>query len=207
MTRALNSGLRMLLISTCETMPTDGRIAMYTSGWPKNQNKCCHKSGEPPECGCKRSLTTSPEGIKKLVPAVRSRISNKQAGSKTANASNAMHEVINHAHVQIGMRIRVIPLARKSNVVAIKFKAPSKEPAQKSAIEIAQRFWPQPRPGPASEPIALRGAYAVQPEIGGPSGMKKARTRTINAAKVVQNDIMLKRGKAISSAPIWMGKK
>ena len=39
---ALSSGLRMLLIRMCETMPIDGRMAMYTSGWPKNQNKCCH---------------------------------------------------------------------------------------------------------------------------------------------------------------------
>ena len=23
---------------------------MYTSGWPKNQNRCCHSSGEPPLC-------------------------------------------------------------------------------------------------------------------------------------------------------------
>ena len=27
------------------------------------------------------------------------------------------------------------------------------------------------------------------------------------ATKVVQKDIMLKRGKAMSSAPIWMGRK
>src|ERR1700694_1396478 len=110
MARDPNTGLRENVESRCDVTPIPGRIAMYTSGWPKNQNKCCHKSGEPPECGCKRSLTTSPEGIKKLVPAVRSRISNKQAGSKTAKASNAMHEVINHAHVQIGMRIRGQPL-------------------------------------------------------------------------------------------------
>ena len=25
-----------------------GRMAMYTSGWPKNQNRCCQRSGEPP---------------------------------------------------------------------------------------------------------------------------------------------------------------
>src|SRR2546430_4134726 len=53
----------------CETIPNPGRIAMYTSGCPKNQNRCCHNSGEPPACGCKRSLITSPAGMKKLVPA------------------------------------------------------------------------------------------------------------------------------------------
>src|SRR5580704_1786949 len=202
MTRALKSGLRMLLIKICETMPMDGRIAMYTSGCPKNQNKCCHRSGEPPECGCNRSLTTSPEGMKKLVPAVRSRMSRMHAGSNTANASNAMQEVMNHAHVQIGMRIKVMPLARRSRVVAMKLSAPSSDPMQKMAIEIPHRFIPHPMPGPASWPTALNGAYEVQPEIGGPSGMTNARTSTRNATNVVQNDIMLKRGKAMSSAPI-----
>ena len=78
---------------------------------------------------------------------------------------------------------------------------------QKMAIEIAQRFIPQPIPGPASLPTALNGAYEVQPEIGGPSGMMKARISTRKATSVVQNDIILKRGKAMSSAPIWMGRK
>src|ERR1700726_4977975 len=158
MTLALNSDLRMLAMSTWETMPMEGRIAMYTSGWPKNQNKCCHNSGEPPECGCKRSLTTRPEGMKKLVPAVRSRIKSMQAGRSTANASKAMQDVMNHAQVQMGMRMRVMPLARRSRVVAIKLSAPSREPMQKMAIEMAQRFLPQPMPGPASLPTALSGA-------------------------------------------------
>src|SRR6266403_384836 len=207
MTRALKSGLRMLLIRMCETMPVEGKIAMYTSGWPKNQNKCCQRSGDPPECGCKRSLTTKPEGMKKLVPAVRSRIKSMQAGRSTANASSAMHEVMNQAQVQIGMRMRVMPFARRSRVVEIKLSAPSKDPMQKMAIEIAQRFIPQPIPGPASLPTALKGAYEVQPEIGGPSGMTNARTNTRKATSVIQNDIILKRGKAISSAPIWIGRK
>src|SRR5882672_12220812 len=145
--------------------------------------------------------------MKKLVPAVRSRIKSMQAGRSTAKASKAMQEVMNHAQVQIGMRINVMPLARRSSVVAIKLRAPSREPMQKMAIEIAQRFIPQSMPGPASLPTALNGAYEVQPEIGGPSGMTNARISTRNATSVVQNDIILKRGKAISSAPIWIGRK
>src|SRR5271163_4263175 len=118
----------------------DGRMAMYTSGWPKNQKRCCHSRTEPPECGCSLSLSTKPAGMKKLVPAVRSRISRMQAGSKTANANNAITEVMNQAHEQKGMRASDIPLVRKSRVVAMKFKAPSSDPMQKIAIEIAQRF-------------------------------------------------------------------
>src|SRR5271155_5016082 len=101
---------------------------------------------------------TKPLGMKKLVPAVRSRMSKMHAGRSTAKASNAMHEVMNQAQVQMGMRMKVMPLARRSMVVAMKFNAPSSEPAQNRAMEMAHRFCPQPRPGPASEPTALSGA-------------------------------------------------
>src|SRR5277367_5319397 len=135
--------------------------------------------------------------MKKLVPAMRSSSKSKHAGKSTANASNPMHEVMNHAQVDIGMRMSVMPLARKSNVVAMKLSDPSNCPIQKMAMEMTQRFCPQPSPGPASFPTALRGAYAVQPEIGGPSGMKNAVIKTTNAINVVQNDIILKRGNAM----------
>src|SRR5215470_5860168 len=130
-----------------------------------------------------------------------------QAGSNTANASSAMHEVMNHAQVQSGMRISVMPLARRSSVVAIKFSAPKSEAMQNSAIETPQQLAPHSMPGPASLPMALSGVYSVQPAIGGPSGITNASISTTHAANVVQNDIMLKRGNAISSAPIWIGRK
>src|SRR5438552_10335003 len=112
-------------------------MAMYTSGCPKNQNRCCQRSGDPPECGCSLSPTTRFDGMKKLVPATRSRISNRHAGNNTAKANSAMQEVMNHAQVEIGMRAKVIPLVRRSRVVAMKFKAPSSEAMQKIPIEIA----------------------------------------------------------------------
>ena len=116
-------------------------------------------------------------------------------------------EVMNHAQVQMGMRIKVMPFARRSRVVAMKLSEPSNWPMQKIAMEITHRFCPQPSPGPASLPTALSGAYAVQPESGGPSGIKNAASKTTKPTKVTQKDIMLNRGKAISSAPIWIGKK
>ena len=64
-----------------------------------------------------------------------------------------------------------------------------------------------PSPGPVSGPAALSGGYAVQPESGAPPCTKNAASITTSARKVVQNDIMLSTGKAISSAPIWMGRK
>src|SRR5271165_2201829 len=138
--RGPSRGLRAKTGRMWATIPMEGRIAMYTSGWPKNQNRCCHNRGEPPECGCNLSLSTKPAGMKKLVPAVRSRISKMQAGSKTANASNDITEVTNQAQEEYGMRARDIPLVRRSKVVAMKFRAPSRDAIQKIAIEMPHRF-------------------------------------------------------------------
>src|ERR1700680_1239182 len=121
-----------------ETMPKPGRIAMYTSGCPKNQKRCCQSRGEPPEWGRRWSLTTSPAGLKKLVPATLSRIMRMQAGSNTENARRPMIEVMNQAHVESGMRASDIPFVRKSRVVVMKFKEPNNCPMQKMAMERAQ---------------------------------------------------------------------
>src|SRR3974377_185954 len=109
-----------------------------------------------------------------------------QAGKSTANASSAIQEVTNHAQVHSGMRMSVMPLARKSRVVAMKFSAPRSDATQKIAIETPHRLPPHPTPGPASLPAALSGVYSVQPAIGGPSGMKNASINTTHAANVVQ---------------------
>src|SRR2546421_9844023 len=101
-TRGPSRGFRANTGRMCEMIPNPGRIAMYTSGCPKNQKRCCHKSGEPPACGCRRSLITSPAGMKKLVPATRSRISRMQAGIKTADATEPMTEAKNQDHVAEG---------------------------------------------------------------------------------------------------------
>ncbi len=61
--------------------------------------------------------------------------------------------------------------------------------------------------GPQIEPTALSGAYCVQPPRVGPSPTKNDDIRTRNATNVTQNDIMLKRGKGMSSAPTWIGRK
>mgnify|MGYP001300919458 CR=1 FL=1 len=38
------------------TIPKVGSNTTYTSGWPKNQNKCCHNSGSPPPDGRKNEV-------------------------------------------------------------------------------------------------------------------------------------------------------
>lgn len=37
-------------------IPNPGRIRIYTSGCPKNQNKCWYKIGSPPPAGSKKDV-------------------------------------------------------------------------------------------------------------------------------------------------------
>src|SRR5258706_16004193 len=74
-------------------------------------------------------------------------------------------------------------------------------------MDAAHRVWPVPCPGPATPPTELSGAYEVHPASGGPSPTKKERISTTKATNVTQKDIILKRGKAMSSAPTLIGRK
>src|SRR6267154_2080130 len=96
-----------------------------------------------------------------------------QAGINTANAVKPMTEVMNQAQALSGSRIRDMPLQRMSRVVVMKFNAPSNWPMQKRPIEVAQSTTPRPSPGPPASPIALSGAYCVQPPRVGPEPTKK----------------------------------
>src|SRR5208282_1335064 len=198
-----NTGLRANVDSTCDATPIPGTMAMYTSGWPKNQNRCCHSSGEPPLCAvCGIPLTTSPPGMKKLVPPSRSSSIRMPAESSTPNASKLRIAVMNQAHTVSGSRIMLSPGARRSITVVIKLIAPISDAAQKNAIEMIHIVWPSPSPGPAIEPSVESGEYAVQPLIGAPPSTKNAAIRQQNEMNVVQNDIMFSVGKAMSAAPI-----
>src|SRR5271167_4279816 len=177
-------GLRMLVMRTWDTMPIPGTMAMYTSGCPKNQKRCCHRRVDPPECGCNWSLITRLEATKKLVPATWSRMTRIQAGIRTANAVSPMHEVMNHAQAVSGRRIKLMPLTRRSSVVVMKFNEPNNWPIQKSAMEIIQRTTPRPCPGPDAAPTELSGAYCVQPPRVGPSPRKNDDIKTTKATKV-----------------------
>ena len=80
------------------TTPKNGRATMYTSGWPKNQNRCWKRIGDPPVVGSKNS-----------VPKRRSASSIISAPESTGNASRIMKLVRNRFHVRIGMRNIVMP--------------------------------------------------------------------------------------------------
>src|SRR3954468_20366127 len=103
---------------------------------------------------------------------------------------------MNHDQQVSGMRIRVIPLARRSSVVVMKFSAPKREATQNIAIAVIQRSAPRASPGPA-DGSALSGGYPVHPWSGAPPCTKKAHKMTIKPTKVVQNDIMSRTGNAM----------
>jgi hypothetical protein len=44
------------LVIIVDTKPKAGNISMYTSGWPKNQNRCWNRSKSPPLSGSKKQL-------------------------------------------------------------------------------------------------------------------------------------------------------
>ena len=64
-------------------IPNPGIIKIYTSGWPKNQNKCWNRIGSPP-----------PLGSKKEVLKFRSVKSIVIAPAKTGKANNNKNVVI-----------------------------------------------------------------------------------------------------------------
>ncbi len=93
-------------------MPKAGRIRMYTSGWPKIQNRCCHRMGSPP-----------PEGTKKWVPKKRSNMSRMSATVITGKASSSRTIVMKLIQTNIGIRMSRMPGARRLTIVTKKLTA------------------------------------------------------------------------------------
>lgn len=75
-----------------DTIPNPGRIRMYTSGWPKNQNRCWNSTGSPP-----------PQGSKKEVFRFRSVKSMVIAAANTGRAKSSIIAVMSTDHTNSGM--------------------------------------------------------------------------------------------------------
>lgn len=97
----------------CEIIPNPGRIRMYTSGCPKNQNRCWYSTGSPP-----------PAGSKKDVFRFRSVKSMVIAPARTGRDSKRRIAVITTDHTNRGIRSKVIPVDRILITVVMKFTAP-----------------------------------------------------------------------------------
>ncbi len=110
---------------------------------------------------------TRPPGMKKLVPATRSRIRSRHAGRRTAKASRLMHEVMNHAQVHSGIRAKVIPFGAQikrggDEVERSKKRSNAKYKNGKSPKRLTQTF--------AGAGV---GADGAQRSIGRPTGKRR----------------------------------
>jgi hypothetical protein len=97
----------------CEIIPNPGRIKIYTSGCPKNQNKCWYKIGSPP-----------PAGSKNEVFKFRSVNSIVIAPANTGSERRRRIAVKNTDHTNNGVLSHLIPGVRILIIVVIKFTAP-----------------------------------------------------------------------------------
>jgi hypothetical protein len=101
----------------CETIPKPGKIRTYTSGWPKNQNKCWYSTGFPP-----------PEGSKKEVLKLRSVKSIVIAPANTGKVVNRRKAVTPKHQIIKGIRsILTILVVREQIIVVRKLILPKIE--------------------------------------------------------------------------------
>ena len=89
---------------------------MYTSGWPKSQNMCCHNKGDAPAAG-----------LKKLASKMRSNISWKSATAMIGIAKMIRNDVTSDIQTNSGIRNSDMPGARMFRIVTMKLKPPAIE--------------------------------------------------------------------------------
>jgi len=99
-------------------MPNPGKIRMYTSGWPKNQNRCWYKIGSPPPAGSKNDVL--------ILRSVRSIVI---APARTGRANRRRMAVSKTDQTNRGIWSHVIPGVRVLMIVVIKLIAPRIEEA------------------------------------------------------------------------------
>ena len=85
---------------------------MYTSGCPNIQKRCCHSSGSAP------ALSVA----KKFVSKNRSNSSSVSAMVSGGNAKMMRNETMSVIHANSGIRISVMPGARRFRIVMTKLK-------------------------------------------------------------------------------------
>ena len=172
-----------------DTIPNPGKIKMYTSGCPKNQNKCWYKIGSPP-----------PAGLKKEVLKFRSVKSIVIAPAKTGRDKRRRIAVSKTDQTNRGIRSKIIPVDRILMMVVIKFADPK--------IEEAPAKWREKMAksteGPAWAVSLAKGGYTVHPVPAPLSTVAEARRRDKEGGNS-QNLILFIRGKAISGAPSIIG--
>ena len=115
---------------TSDTMPKNGSATMYTSGWPKNQNRCCQR------------ITPPLAGSNTCAPKCRSTSSPNSAAVRIGNAMSTRIAVTKMFQVKIGIRNIVMPGARMQTIVVMKLTPPRMVPRPASARPTIHRSAP-----------------------------------------------------------------
>lgn len=122
------------------------------------------------------------------------------APAKTGNDNKRRNAVIKTAHTKSGVLLATMPGARIFKIVTIKFIAPKiEETPAKCKLKIAIST-----EAPEWDCTFDNGGYTVQP-VPTPASIKEDETSNIKAGGNNQKDILFKRGKAMSQAPIIIG--
>jgi len=174
----------------CETAPNPGRIKIYTSGCPKNQNRCWYRMGSPP-----------PAGSKKEVFKFRSVRSIVIAPARTGKDRSKSTTVIDTAQTNNGIRSSCIPCHRIFTTVVIKLIAPKMDEAPARWREKIARS----TEGPAWAIFDAKGGYTVHP-VPAPFSTAADEISRRREGGSSQNLILLSRGKAMSGAPSMRGR-
>src|SRR5208283_641578 len=182
--RSFHTGLRENVAIRCVTMPKHGSTATYTSACAKYQKSRCQRMGRLPcrtrFCGC---AARKDAVLKKFEPSKRSERTAAHPASRTLKISMLRMALMNQAHTVTGMRGRVIPFARISIVVVVKFKELNNAAREKTAALASHRLIPLF------------------------NGKKKEVAIPNREPTVIQNESKFSEGKAISSAPICNGRR
>ncbi len=120
------------------------------------------------------------------------------AAAKNCVNVRAMQLAATIDQTKIGMRIRLIPGARMKMTVTRKLRPPRIDERPKVMIARLKNIWPWAF-------VVLSGAYAVQPESQPPNAC--ADSSRMATGGTSQNESALRRGNAMSSAPIISGTK
>ena len=169
----------------CEINPNPGRIKIYTSGCPKNQNRCWYRIGSPPPAGSKNDVLKL-RSVSSIV------IAPARTGSDRSNSS----AVIPTDHTNRGIRSAVIPAGRMLMIVEIKFTAPKIDdtPARcREKIAISTD-------APAWEMFDDSGGYTVHPVPAPLSTILLIISSVMDGGRS-QNLMLFIRGNAVSGAP------
>lgn len=172
-----------------ETIPNPGRIKIYTSGCPKNQNKCWNRMGSPP-----------PEGSKKDELEFRSSNNIVIAPAKTGRDKSSSTEVIRTDQANRGVLVIFINFGFILRIVEMKLIAPKIEDTPAKCREKIKRS----TGGPEWNSIEDRGGYIVHP-VPIPLSLNIDITNISKEGGRSQKLRLFIRGKDMSGADIIIG--